>query len=212
MQVFPYYTVLIPGAFPRLRYLQKVSHVPTENRLRILVALSQKNLNSTNKIISNLSSQIEKYDTKKVLITIRPHPASEMPDINNSELSNIKISIGDLIGINRAKNLVDAKDKIKFYEDELVEVLSNTDILVCEGGTLILEAINIGIPAIILSINPNNPTAAHFNNFDHFKLLSSEENVKAVFSLNRLIENCQKLHENRSKPISKDLSLIIDEI
>lgn len=211
MEIVPYYKILIPGAFPRLRYLQKVSHVADEVSLRILVALSQKSLDSSNKIISNLNSQIEKCGIKNVQITIRPHPASKIPDINNSKLNHIKLSTGDLIGINKSSNLTDAKNKMKIYEDEIVKVLSHADILICEGGTLILEAINIGIPSIILSINPYNPTAAHFNNFDHFKLLSSEESVKAVFSFHRLIENCQKLKQNKNQPISEDLKLIIDQ-
>ena len=200
-----YFKTLVNRPNYRLRYIKsKQKDYKPKNKVQILIALSQKTKGSLDNLIEKLKLQLVDFSNYK--IRIRLHPFNSKLHINTTLGKNIEVIRPDVSIINKVKFL----DSYRYYQDyetEMFESIKNADVVVVEGGTIALEAINLKKPVIIFSIERKNRTALVFNHFEHFRKITSCSGCLALFDETYLLEKCNELLEYSNVDVIDDLRL-----
>ena len=164
-------------------------------------------------------SCLEKSDQIEQVI-LRPHPQNSLKseDIKKilgiSKIFKLDSSYEEVLG-RRGSNIIPMTDNI-FRENSLISLkksLKDIDLLICEAGTLCLEAGYLEIPVIGLMNNPFQVTASMYGHFDHFKDLTTMPWFKPIFSISNIdkvvlnfIDSFESKYTNNFKDLSYFLS------
>tara|TARA_X000000950_G_scaffold286725_1_gene396559 strand:- start:17436 stop:18683 length:1248 start_codon:yes stop_codon:yes gene_type:complete len=207
-------------SFPlRLEYLNEIKKDRNLFKSKkILIALSQKDNKELLNMFSELSC-LEKSDQIEQVI-LRPHPQNSLKseDIKKilgiSKIFKLDSSYEEVLG-RRESNIIPMTDNI-FRENSLISLkksLKDIDLLICEAGTLCLEAGYLEIPVIGLMNNPFQVTASMYGHFDHFKDLTTMPWFKPIFSISNIdkvvlnfIDSFESKYTNNFKDLSYFLS------
>jgi len=207
--------------FPlRLEYLKKLKKDRNLSRSKkILLALSQKQ----NKDILNFFSKLSFLEKSNQIneVIIRPHPQNSL---NSQDIYKI-LSISNIFKLDtsyeevlrrRGENIIPMTDEIfrKNLSISLVDSLREIDLLICEAGTLCLEAGYLEIPVIGLMNNPYQSTASMFGHFDHFKYLTTMSWFKPLFSdenIDKVILNFLDSFDVRQNHNFEDVNYVLSD-
>ena len=185
-------------SFPfRLGYLKKIKNKRkfSKNKSKILVALSQKGTNSIESFLMQMQKAL--IALPHLEIVIRPHPQNSLKNdfIELCKSFSPKIILDPAyvdVFERRGDAIIPMTDETFRQEKDktLSHSLADCSLLICEAGTLCLEAGFLEIPVIGLMDNSKQNTAKVFGHFDHFSELSNFLWFKPIFStkyLNHLV-------------------------
>ena len=116
----------------------------------------------------------------------------------------------------RGENIIPMTDEIfrKNLSNSLIDSLREIDLLICEAGTLCLEAGYLEIPVIGLMNNPYQSTASMFGHFDHFKYLTTMSWFKPLFSdenIDKVILNFLDSFDTRQNHNFEDVNYVLSD-
>ena len=181
-------------SFPfRLGYLKNIKEERklAKPRSKILVALSQKGTNSIESFITQMQKAL--VDLPHLEVVIRPHPQNSLKKdfIELCKSFSPKIILDQAyidVFERRGHGIIPMTDE-NFRQDKdrsLADSLLDCSLVICEAGTLCLEAGFLEIPVIGLMDNSKQNTAKVFGHFDHFSELSNFLWFKPIFSTKHL--------------------------
>ena len=176
----------------RLSYI-KEHKTPQTKHVKILIALSQKSGSGLNNFLNAIKKQLLKYPD--VVCVVRLHPYNSRILLDFEESNQLKIDRPNPNLVN-ALSFADSYNAYQKYDKFYIDLMTNSSVIITEGGTIGLEGHNLCRPVIILSIERNNRTALLFNHFDHYRLLSSAENCIAMYDDMYLIDRAVQLALN----------------
>ena len=158
---------------PRLNYLKNIRQSRDPQPIA-LVALSQKR----HPRYAQLFEELSRFATRSGMeLIVRPHPQSIFDTALNDLIRGAGLSV-DKSYLNYLSRFPDGGQPVfdATFRRESSEVLTHikkqASLVLCEAGTICLEALAVGIPVAVLANNRWQKTASMNLHYDHFRSLA----------------------------------------